>query len=53
VGKGQGYKIGRDDDSGQYKSVEDALRDKKNSSVEINPKRGYGDSGRYDKPKGK
>ncbi len=51
MGKGQGYKIGRDDDLGRYKSVEDAQSDKKNSSVEINPKPGYGDSGRYDKKK--
>jgi hypothetical protein len=50
MAKGQGYKIGRDDDTGRYKSVEDARRDPKNSSVEINPKPGYGDTGRYDKP---
>jgi hypothetical protein len=53
MSKGQGYKIGRDDDSGRYKSVEDARRDKNNSSVEVNPKPGHGDSGRYDKKKDK
>lgn len=50
MGKGDGYKIGRDDDSGRYKSVDDARRDPKNSSVEVNPKSGHGDTGRYDKP---
>lgn len=43
----KGFKLGRDDDSGRFKPVEQARKDPKNSSVEIIPKKGHGDSGRY------
>ncbi len=51
MAKSKSYKIGRDDDSGRYKPVEEARRDPKNSSVEHNPKKGFGDTGRYDEKK--
>ena len=47
----KGFKIGRDDDTGRLKSVKDARSDPRNSSVEIMPKKGHGDSGRYDEKK--
>lgn len=51
MSKSKGFKIGRDDDTGRLKSVAQAKADPKNSSVEIMPKKGHGDSGRYDKKK--
>lgn len=51
MSKSKGFKIGRDDDTGRLKSVAAAKADPKNSSVEIMPKKGHGDSGRYDNKK--
>ncbi|MCK6477976.1 MAG: hypothetical protein L6Q35_14225 [Phycisphaerales bacterium] len=53
MSKSRGFKIGRDDDTGRLKSVAQAKADPKNSSVEIMPKKGHGDSGRYDGKKKK
>jgi hypothetical protein len=47
------FRIGRDDETGRLKSVEDAKKDKKGSQVENMPLPGYGDTGRYDKKKKK
>lgn len=51
MSKSKGFKIGRDDDTGRLKSVAQAKADPKNSSVEIMPKKGHGDTGRYDNKK--
>lgn len=51
MSKSKGFKIGRDDDTGRLKSVAKAKTDPRNSSVEVMPKKGHGDSGRYDKNK--
>ncbi len=48
MSKSKGFKIGRDDDTGRLKSVAQAKADPTNSSVEITPKKGHGDAGRYD-----
>ena len=47
----KGFKIGRDDKTGQLKSVEQAKATPNRSSVEVMPKKGNGDTGRYDKKK--
>ncbi len=51
MSKSKGFKIGRDNETGRLKSVAAAKADPKGSSVEIMPKRGHGDSGRYGKKK--
>jgi hypothetical protein len=51
MSKSKGFKIGRDNETGRLKSVAAAKADPKGSSVEIMPKRGHGDTGRYDKKK--
>lgn len=38
------FKIGRNSETGRLKTVKEAERDKKGSTVERMPKRGYGDT---------
>jgi len=49
--KSKGFKIGRDNDTGRLKSVEQAKASPRGSSVEVMPKKGNGDTGRYDNKK--
>lgn len=51
MSKSKGFKIGRDNETGRLRSVAHAKADPKGSSVEIMPKKGHGDTGRYDKRK--
>jgi hypothetical protein len=51
MSKSKGFKIGRDSGSGQFIKKSEADRRPNTTQVEIVPKRGHGDSGRYDKPK--
>lgn len=49
--KSRGFKEGRDNRTGQFVPLREAQRRPASTSVEVVPKRGHGDSGRYDKPK--
>lgn len=51
MSKSKGFKIGRDNETGRLKSVEQAQANARGSSVEIMPKKGHGDTGRYDNKK--
>jgi hypothetical protein len=51
VGGAKGFKIGRDNETGRLKSVDQAKANPRGSSVEVMPKKGNGDTGRYDNKK--
>jgi hypothetical protein len=51
MSESKGFKIGRDNETGRLKSVARAKANPKGSSIEVMPKKGHGDSGRYDKKK--
>jgi len=51
MSKSKGFKIGRDDETGRLKSVAAAKANPRGSSVEVMPKKGHGDTGRYDNKK--
>lgn len=46
----KGFKIGRDSKTGEFIPRKEADRRPNTTQIEIVPKRGHGDSGRYDKP---
>ena len=47
----KGFKEGRNNKTGQFVPLDEAKRRPNTTSIEIVPKPGNGDSGRYDKPK--
>lgn len=49
MSKSKTFKVGRDSESGRFKPVDEAERDRKGSTVERVPKRGFGDTS-DDKP---
>ena len=51
MSKSKGFKIGRDNETGRLKSVNQAKANPRGSSVEVMPKKGNGDTGRYDNKK--
>ena len=48
-----GFKGGRDNDSGRFVPLKETYQRPASTTREIIPKQGHGDTGRYDKPKGK
>jgi hypothetical protein len=51
MSKSKVFKIGRDNETGRLKSVDQAKANPRGSSVEVMPKKGNGDTGRYDNKK--
>jgi hypothetical protein len=45
----KGFKEGRDNKTGEFVSKKEAERRPKTTSIEVVPKKGHGDTGRYDK----
>ena len=45
----KGFKLGRDNGSGQFVKLDEARQRPSTTSVEVVPKKGRGDTGRYDK----
>lgn len=45
----KGFKEGRDNKTGEFVSRKEAERRPKTTSIEVVPKKGHGDTGRYDK----
>jgi hypothetical protein len=48
-GRSKGFKHGRDNKTGQFVPLKETERRPQSTTREIVPKRGNGDSGRYDK----
>ena len=47
----KGFKLGRDNNTGQFVPLKETERRPSSTSREIIPKPGHGDTGRYDKKK--
>lgn len=51
MSESKGFKEGRNNDTGRFVPVKVAREHPKTNSVEVIPKKGNGDTGRYDPPK--